>query len=86
MCNPPFYSSRSEVARSAEMKELPPNGVSLIPHWIMGTEQTNVVCIQVCTGADTEMIYPPGGEAAFIGQMVDESERYAPKCRYCRYS
>ncbi len=38
--------------------------------------------IQVCTGADTEMIYPPGGEAAFIAQMVDESERYALKCRY----
>ncbi|KAF9448929.1 hypothetical protein P691DRAFT_728779 [Macrolepiota fuliginosa MF-IS2] len=62
MCNPPFYSSRAEVARSAEFKELPPNGA--------------------CTGADTEMIYPPGGEAAFIGQMVDESERFGLKCRW----
>lgn len=62
MCNPPFYTSRAEIARSTEFKELPPSGV--------------------CTGADTEMIYPPGGEAAFVGQMVDESERHGAKCRW----
>ncbi|KAJ3564985.1 hypothetical protein NP233_g7933 [Leucocoprinus birnbaumii] len=62
MCNPPFYSSRAEIAHSTEFKELPPSGV--------------------CTGADTEMIYPAGGEAAFIGQMVDESERHGAKCRW----
>ncbi|EKM82029.1 hypothetical protein AGABI1DRAFT_36131 [Agaricus bisporus var. burnettii JB137-S8] len=28
MCNPPFYSSRTEISRSAEMKEFPPNSVS----------------------------------------------------------
>ncbi|KXN86743.1 Putative methyltransferase-like protein C27D7.08c [Leucoagaricus sp. SymC.cos] len=68
MCNPPFYSSRAEVARSAEVKEFPPNAASNFSY--------------VCTGADTEMIYPPGGEAAFIGQMVDESERHGTKCRW----
>ena len=28
MCNPPFYESAKEMARSAAFKELPPNAVS----------------------------------------------------------
>ena len=28
MCNPPFYSSREEVARSASEKDFGPNAVS----------------------------------------------------------
>ncbi|KAI0665371.1 S-adenosyl-L-methionine dependent methyltransferase [Trametes maxima] len=61
MCNPPFYSSRDEVFRSAEAKELGPNAV--------------------CTGADVEMI-TPGGEAVFVGKMVEESLRLREKCRW----
>ncbi|TFK38853.1 hypothetical protein BDQ12DRAFT_82541 [Crucibulum laeve] len=35
----------------------------------------------VCTGALTEMIYP-GGEVAFVRQMVDESVKLGDKCRW----
>lgn len=35
----------------------------------------------VCTGADTEMI-TPGGESAFIRQIVAESLTHRTKCRY----
>jgi len=34
----------------------------------------------VCTGADTEMI-TPGGESAFVRQIVAESLIYRAKCR-----
>ncbi|KAI0640491.1 S-adenosyl-L-methionine dependent methyltransferase [Trametes meyenii] len=61
MCNPPFYSSRDEVLRSAEAKEFGPNAV--------------------CTGADIEMI-TPGGEAVFVGKMVEESLKLREKCRW----
>ncbi|KAF8805857.1 S-adenosyl-L-methionine dependent methyltransferase [Phlegmacium glaucopus] len=30
----------------------------------------------VCTGADIEMIFTDGGEEGFVGQMVEESERW----------
>ncbi|KAL9713829.1 hypothetical protein Ac2012v2_003440 [Leucoagaricus gongylophorus] len=62
MCNPPFYTSRAEIAHLAEFKELPPSSV--------------------CTGSENEIIYPPGGEVAFISQMIRESERYKEKCRW----
>lgn len=52
MCNPPFYSSKEDISRSAEGKALEPSSV--------------------CTGADVEMI-TPGGEEAFVGEMVKES-------------
>ncbi|KAH9889026.1 hypothetical protein C8Q73DRAFT_709419 [Cubamyces lactineus] len=35
----------------------------------------------VCTGADIEMI-TPGGEAAFVGRMVEESIQLLGKCRW----
>ncbi|KAJ8453876.1 hypothetical protein ONZ51_g13354 [Trametes cubensis] len=35
----------------------------------------------VCTGADVEMI-TPGGEAAFVGRMVEESMQLRGKCRW----
>lgn len=35
----------------------------------------------VCTGADTEMI-TPGGEVAFVRQMVLESVQWGERCRY----
>ena len=52
MCNPPFYSSREEMEKSAAEKEFSPSAV--------------------CTGTDTEII-TPGGESAFVRQMVTES-------------
>ncbi len=30
MCNPPFYESADEMARSTASKELPPNAVSCV--------------------------------------------------------
>ncbi|KAF8972055.1 hypothetical protein BDZ97DRAFT_1692548 [Flammula alnicola] len=36
----------------------------------------------VCTGTDIEMIYPDGGEAGFVGRMVDESERFQTRCKW----
>lgn len=61
MCNPPFYSSREEMEKSAAEKEFSPSAV--------------------CTGTDTEMI-TPGGESAFVRQMVTESLIYRTKCRW----
>ncbi|KAM5539796.1 hypothetical protein V8D89_006609 [Ganoderma adspersum] len=61
MCNPPFYSSREDVAQSADAKEFGPNAI--------------------CTGGDVEMI-TPGGEAAFVRRMVEESLNLGHKCRW----
>ncbi|KAF8815183.1 hypothetical protein BYT27DRAFT_7196859 [Phlegmacium glaucopus] len=36
----------------------------------------------VCTGADIEMIFGDGGEEGFVGQMVDESERFQTRCKW----
>jgi len=65
MCNPPFYSSREEIEKSTNEKELSPSAV--------------------CTGADTEMI-TPGGESAFVRQIVTESLIYKTKCGYATSS
>ncbi|KIL56479.1 hypothetical protein M378DRAFT_89211 [Amanita muscaria Koide BX008] len=61
MCNPPFYESEEEMARSAQAKELAPNAV--------------------CTGAQVEMV-TPGGELAFVSQIVKESLKYTTRCRW----
>ncbi|KJA14451.1 hypothetical protein HYPSUDRAFT_173409 [Hypholoma sublateritium FD-334 SS-4] len=36
----------------------------------------------ICTGADIEMIYPDGGEAGFVGRMVEESEQFLTQCKW----
>ncbi|KAF8805512.1 S-adenosyl-L-methionine dependent methyltransferase [Phlegmacium glaucopus] len=36
----------------------------------------------VCTGADIEMIFADGGEEGFVGQMVEESERFQTRCKW----
>ncbi|KAF8815472.1 hypothetical protein BYT27DRAFT_7193446, partial [Phlegmacium glaucopus] len=36
----------------------------------------------VCTGADIEMIFGDGGEEGFVGQMVQESERFQTRCKW----
>ncbi|CAA7268739.1 unnamed protein product [Cyclocybe aegerita] len=36
----------------------------------------------VCTGADIEMIYSDGGEAGFVGRMVEESETFQTRCKW----
>ncbi|KAJ3503764.1 hypothetical protein NLJ89_g8288 [Agrocybe chaxingu] len=36
----------------------------------------------VCTGSDIEMIYPDGGEAGFVGRMVEESETFQTRCKW----
>lgn len=34
MCNPPFYTSLEDIARSAEGKELPPSAVRLQEYYV----------------------------------------------------
>ncbi|KAF8817010.1 hypothetical protein BYT27DRAFT_7247880 [Phlegmacium glaucopus] len=36
----------------------------------------------VCTGADIEMIFGDGGKEGFVGQMVEESERFQTRCKW----
>ena len=80
MCNPPFYGSREEVAKSANEKDFAPNAVSN-SSFVSVLYSMVTVFIQVCTGADIEMIFDDGGEEGFVGEMVNESERFQTRCK-----
>lgn len=79
MCNPPFYSSADDAARSAEAKELGPKAVSTTVGRILNVSKH--FFDQVCTGAEVEMI-TPGGESSFVERMVNESLELRKRCRY----
>ena len=73
MCNPPFYSSREDVAASAEAKEFERNAVCLHTH-LAPMKFLNFV--KVCTGADVEMI-TAGGESVLWSTKVSKLELVA---------
>jgi 23S rRNA A1618 N6-methylase RlmF len=77
MCNPPFYSSAEDISRSAEFKEFGPNAVrkTVLTH----VRELNKL-IQVCSGAEVEMI-TPGGETNFVARIFSESLGLRTKCR-----
>ncbi|KIY52254.1 S-adenosyl-L-methionine dependent methyltransferase, partial [Fistulina hepatica ATCC 64428] len=79
MCNPPFYSSREEMATSARVKESRPNAACFFFRSAF-TSETDVA-MQVCTGAEVEMI-TPGGEAVFVNRMIEESRALRTRCQW----
>lgn len=79
MCNPPFYGSAEEIASSEAGKARLPFAVSMLclpvsrfVHTTSSTDRRNDVRVQVCTGAENEMI-TPGGEVAFVSRMIQET-------------
>jgi len=79
MCNPPFYASKEEATHSSATKALLPSAVrSLDCSRLQAILRPS---LQICTGADVEMI-TPGGEEAFVGRMVNESITLGERCRW----
>jgi len=61
MCNPPFYASKEEATHSSATKALLPSAVrSLDCSRLQAILRPS---LQICTGADVEMITPGGEEA-----------------------
>ena len=79
MCNPPFYSSALEIEELAKGKESLPSAVSRPQVSFLTINQ--LFFTKVCTGSEVEMIYPNGGEAGFVGRMVEESVTFQGRCR-----
>ncbi|KAF8814968.1 S-adenosyl-L-methionine dependent methyltransferase [Phlegmacium glaucopus] len=46
------------------------------------TSEKDLAPNAVCPGADIEMIFVDGGEEGFVGQMVEESERFQTRCKW----
>ena len=67
MCNPPFHASADEALAGTKRKRKSLSGKSV------KTPMRNF------SGLSKELIYP-GGEYAFINQMIQESRRYAKRC------
>jgi len=78
MCNPPFYSSALEIEELAKGKESLPSAVSRPQYRFLPLTD---FFTKVCTGSEVEMIYPNGGEAGFVGRMVEESITFQGRCR-----
>lgn len=69
MCNPPFYTSHEEMATSAQAKLQAPSSVG---HPALRITEPVTDLVQICTGADVEMI-TAGGEVEFVTRMIEES-------------
>ncbi|TFK22029.1 hypothetical protein FA15DRAFT_644769 [Coprinopsis marcescibilis] len=73
MCNPPFYSSQTEIERLKGEKEGLPSQVCT------GGELEMVYSGVASSDDDWER---QGGEVAFVGRMVSESARVRERCRW----
>lgn len=84
MCNPPFYSSEAEIFQLASNKQFTPHAVRpSFPSSFSFARRLTRLILQVCTGAETEMI-TPGGEVAFVKRMIEESLTSGNRCRFVR--
>ncbi|KAF8815187.1 S-adenosyl-L-methionine dependent methyltransferase, partial [Phlegmacium glaucopus] len=52
------------------------------PFYTSSEEVARLAPNAVCTGVDIEMIFADGGEEGFVGQMVEESERFHTQCKW----